>query len=514
MTIPAIAYARVSTESQAEDELPITAQLEEIRKFASARGMEIVEEFVDAGVTGRTEDRPEFSRLRKIISSGGAYFSAVVVWRSNRFARSARIAQGFRFLLEQKSIRLYSVTEPELNGSVGVLMNGILDAFNEFYSAQLGEDTFRGMIASAKAGYAPGGVTPYGLRRVPVILESGGVKKKYEPDPAQADVVCRIYREYAEGNGLYTIARGLNRDGIRTKTGKDWEIASVHHILFKNRPYYRGKIIFNRTKTLIKKRVGDKPKDEWIVVDGAHEAIVTPELAERVDGRRRNVPRPNFQKGSDGIHSLLNGLLFCGLCGARFAGSKAVSGKRENGVYRWYYGCTARKRSSKADKSDLCSNAYVRQEVVEEAVLEEIRKSFCDPDAVREIVREAQKELNQGHEDKDALAAQLRSDLADQKKRRDNLLDAVEQGALPLPDVAERLAKTKERIHVLELKLRDLDTPNESPSLEIDPERLPEVVRKMLDDPARRREAYLTFVERIDVFPERIAVKLRVPGKG
>ena len=116
--------------------------------------------------------------------------------------------------------------------------------------------------------------------------------------------------------------------------------------------------------------------------------------------------------------------------------------------------------------------------------------------------------------DKDALAAQLRSDLADQKKRRDNLLDAVEQGALPLPDVAERLAKTKERIHVLELKLRDLDTPNESPSLEIDPERLPEVVRKILDDPARRREAYLTFVERIDVFPERIAVKLRVPGKG
>ena len=158
--IPAIAYARVSTESQAEDELPITAQLEEIRKFASTRGLEIVEEFVDAGVTGRTEDRPEFSRLRKIISSGQAYFSAVVVWRSNRFARSARIAQGFRFLLEQKSIRLYSVTEPEMNGSVGVLMNGILDAFNEFYSAQLGEDTFRGMIASAKAGYAPGGVTP------------------------------------------------------------------------------------------------------------------------------------------------------------------------------------------------------------------------------------------------------------------------------------------------------------------------------------------------------------------
>lgn len=513
-TTPAIAYARVSTESQAEDELPITAQLEEIRKFASARGMEIVEEFVDAGVTGRTEDRPEFSRLRKIISSGQAYFSAVVVWRSNRFARSARIAQGFRFLLEQKSIRLYSVTEPEMNGSVGVLMNGILDAFNEFYSAQLGEDTFRGMIASAKAGYALGGVTPYGLRRVPVILESGGVKKKYEPDPSQAAIVRRIYQEYAEGNGLYTIARGLNRDGIRTKTGKDWEQTSIHHILFKNRPYYQGRMIFNRTKTLIKKRVSNKPEDEWIIVDGAHEAIIDPELAERVDRRRRDVPRPNFQKGSDGTHNLLNGLIFCGLCGARFSGNKAVSGKRENGVYRWYYGCTARKRSSKVDKSDLCSNAYIRQEVVEDAVMEEIRKSFRDLDTIQEIIHEAQKELTQGHEDKGALAAQLRSDLAEQKKRRDNLLDAVEQGALPLADVAERLAKAKDRIHVLELKLRDLDEPSEASPLAIDAEKISEVVCKMLDDPARKREVYLTFVERVDVFPERITVKLRVPGKG
>ena len=152
-------------------------------------------------------------------------------------------------------------------------------------------------------------MTPYGLRRVPVILESGGVKKKYEPDPPQAAIVRRIYQEYAEGNGLYTIARGLNRDGIRTKTGKDWEQTSIHHILFKNRPYYQGRMIFNRTKTLIKKRVSNKPEDEWIIVDGAHEAIIDPELAERVDRRRRDVPRPNFQKGSDGTHNLLNGLI-------------------------------------------------------------------------------------------------------------------------------------------------------------------------------------------------------------
>ena len=114
------------------------------------------------------------------------------------------------------------------------------------------------------------------------------------------------------------------------------------------------------------------------------------------------------------------------------------------------------------------------------------------------------------------MATQIRKDLAEQKKRRDNLLDAVEQGSLPLGDIAERLAKTKERIHILELKLRDLSSPNEGAfkESELDPEKMSEAVQKMLADPKRRREVYLTFVERIDIFPEKITIKLRVPGKG
>ena len=108
-----------------------------------------------------------------------------------------------------------------------------LNAFNEFYSAQLGEDVYRGMIAAAKAGYAMGGVTPFGLRRVPVILESGGIKKKYELHPEQAPVVKKIYELYISGMGLYQVARALNAEGIKTKTGKEWEITSIHHILHK-----------------------------------------------------------------------------------------------------------------------------------------------------------------------------------------------------------------------------------------------------------------------------------------
>ena len=54
----AAAYARVSTEMQAEDGLSIAAQFSEIREYAAARGWTVVSEFVDAGISGQTLDRP------------------------------------------------------------------------------------------------------------------------------------------------------------------------------------------------------------------------------------------------------------------------------------------------------------------------------------------------------------------------------------------------------------------------------------------------------------------------
>lgn len=512
--IPAVAYARVSTESQADDELPITAQLDEIRRFAANRGCEIVEEYVDAGITGRTEDRPEFTRLRKAISSGKAHFQAVIVWRSNRFARSARIAQGFRFLLEQKNIRLYSVTEPEMNGSVGVLMNGILDAFNEFYSAQLGEDTYRGMIAGAKAGYAMGGVTPFGLQRVPVILESGGVKKKYAPHPEQAAVVKKIYDLYISGMGLFQVARTLNSEGIKTKTGKDWEMTSIHHILHKNRQYYLGNMIFNRSKTVVKKRVAAKDPSEWILTEGTHEAIITQEMANAVDKRHKEVgPMKMESNGHSKGRNLLNGLAFCGLCGRPYSGQGAHTGKGENRKKVWYYACTSRKSSIRINKSDLCSNAYIRQEIIEDTVLEEIRKCFCDPAVLERVMNQVQTEFYQGNDEKEERARQLRKERADLDKRRSNLLDAVEQGALPLQDVAERLNKTRIRLKEIDALLSDIDqTSGNGIDLgELDLNSLASDIKIILNDPLRRREAYVSFIERLEVFPEQVKITFRLP---
>lgn len=76
-------YARVSTTNHGQD---VTLQPRELKQFADARGWQVVGEYVDAGISGSKEKRPELDRLM-----GDAHkrrFDVVAVWRFDRFARS------------------------------------------------------------------------------------------------------------------------------------------------------------------------------------------------------------------------------------------------------------------------------------------------------------------------------------------------------------------------------------------------------------------------------------------
>jgi DNA invertase Pin-like site-specific DNA recombinase len=76
-------YARVSTVHQGVD-----LQLTDLRDYCKRRGWEIVREFVDIGVSGSKEKRPELDVL--LDNAHRRYFDVLVVWRFDRFARSTR----------------------------------------------------------------------------------------------------------------------------------------------------------------------------------------------------------------------------------------------------------------------------------------------------------------------------------------------------------------------------------------------------------------------------------------
>jgi len=76
-------YARVSTINHGQD---AGMQLRELQQFAEARGWQIVGEYVDAGVSGAKDSRPEINRL--MADAHKRRFDVVAVWRFDRFARS------------------------------------------------------------------------------------------------------------------------------------------------------------------------------------------------------------------------------------------------------------------------------------------------------------------------------------------------------------------------------------------------------------------------------------------
>jgi DNA invertase Pin-like site-specific DNA recombinase len=83
MTTRVAIYARVSTLNHGQD---VNMQTRELRQFAEARGWQITGEYVDAGVSGAKDSRPELNRL--MADGHKRRFDVVCVWRFDRFARS------------------------------------------------------------------------------------------------------------------------------------------------------------------------------------------------------------------------------------------------------------------------------------------------------------------------------------------------------------------------------------------------------------------------------------------
>lgn len=131
-------YARVSTGSQDPE-----VQLGFLRQHCEQRGFTIVEEFIDHGVSGAKEKRPSLDRLNKTAWYG--QFQAVLVWRSDRFARSVKhllaALENFRSL----NIHFISLQEQfDTSTPIGHAMFTIIGAM-----AQLERDIIRDRV---KAG--------------------------------------------------------------------------------------------------------------------------------------------------------------------------------------------------------------------------------------------------------------------------------------------------------------------------------------------------------------------------
>jgi DNA invertase Pin-like site-specific DNA recombinase len=146
MNVRVAIYARVSTTSHGQD---AGLQTGELRQFAEARGWRLADEYVDSGVSGSKDSRPELNRL--MADAKRRKFDVVLVWKLDRFGRSLRHLVNALAEFESLGIAFVSLSDNlDLSTASGRLMFNIIGAMAEFERELIRERVKAGM-KNAKA---------------------------------------------------------------------------------------------------------------------------------------------------------------------------------------------------------------------------------------------------------------------------------------------------------------------------------------------------------------------------
>jgi DNA invertase Pin-like site-specific DNA recombinase len=141
-------YARVSTKNNGQN--PET-QLLPLREYAKARGLTIVEEFVDNGVSGAKDRRPALDAL--MTAAGKGAFDVVLVWKFDRFARSTRHLVLSLEFFHSVGIHFISQTEAiDTSTPMGQMIFTVLGAVAELERSLIKERVHSGLARARKEG--------------------------------------------------------------------------------------------------------------------------------------------------------------------------------------------------------------------------------------------------------------------------------------------------------------------------------------------------------------------------
>ncbi|WP_062310585.1 recombinase family protein [Alicyclobacillus sendaiensis] len=307
-------YVRVSTEEQATSGHSLREQEEQLVEYARSHGFPRYELYCDDGYSGKSLNRPAMERLRADIRAGNVL--GVVTTRIDRLTRSVA---DFARLVEEMNLHgvFYRSTRQnfEISTAMGRLVAQMLSVIAEFEREMIAERVHENLLAMAQRGELAT-KPPFGYRLV---------NGRLTPDPHEARWVREGARLLLTGASPRDVAMEFNALGVRTKTGRLWTDRTVR-TLFSN-PALAGISVWNRRKTQGGRRTEREPA-EWVCVEGAHEAILSPEefgvLHHLLERRRALSPR------SQGSKRPLAGIARCGFCGgAMYAGWQVTKRGRE-----------------------------------------------------------------------------------------------------------------------------------------------------------------------------------------
>lgn len=475
----AVIYGRVSSVGQAEEELPIDGQMESCRREALQLGADVLREFVDAGISGRTVDhRPAF--MEAIAFCKANQVDLFITWSTSRFARNRVEAPAYKLKLKKFGTNVVFVSNKFDNSTKeGWMMEGILELWDDFQSRTIAEDTLRSMRKNAQDGFFNGGPIPFGYTSVPA-----GKRRKLEVVEHEAGTVREIFQLYVSGSGLKAIAAQLNARG-RMRRGSPWTKNLVNRAL-KNW-VYAGYVVFNQHTR--------RPGAEVIKTAG-HPAIIEEAVFMTV---QKLMAARTFKAGAGSPMStfIFTGLMKCGCCG----GSMMIETATGRSKTYSYYNC------SRSLKGGSCKPRRIAAREFDAWMVDYIIERTMTIDNLRGIAGEVHQAASDWSRLREQRRASMVTDLRKLEARRRklyNLMETTDKAALNLRDIGPRLHELNDSTRKIEADLNNLEMaePPEVTVTEADLRAVQDFVRTVVTEsgnPKKVREFMGSFVERITI---------------
>ena len=371
--VTAFLYERLSRDDNLEGEsYSIGNQKKLLAKVAKEKGYTNLVHFLDDGISGVTMDRPGFVEMIRQLEQGKA--AAVFVKDLSRLGRNyievGRLTEEF---FPDHDIRLVAVSDNIDTAEGENELAPIRNLFNEWYARDISKKRRISNKIKGNAG-EPMGQPPYGYIKDP------NDPKHWIVDDEAAQVVRRVYSMTLEGFGTEQIAAQLEKDGVLTpraywltkgikRPGKGkqqpptkWNSSSITKILSLQE--YCGDILNFKTysKSYKNKKRIDNDRENWVVFQDVHEAIIERAVYEQVQQKRGKIRK---RRTNNGEHNMFSGLLVCADCGSNLhfhfnQGNPEIK----------YFNCS----NYKGNRGTCTSTHYVRVDFLEEVVLGEIRR--------------------------------------------------------------------------------------------------------------------------------------------
>jgi len=460
-------YCRLSDEDHNKkdpeaDSRSIQTQKAMLRDYAHEQGWEIYDIYSDDDYSGADANRPDYNRLLKDAEAGK--FQIVLCKHQSRFTRDmVHVETYINEKFKEWGIRYVSLLDGADTSLAGNKksrqINGLV---NEWYLEDLSENIRKAYMTRKKEGKYLASCTVYGYKRDPqdpyhLIID----------EPA-AKIVRRIFTMCIEGMSLNAIARTLNEEGVPSPTryktevqkinfkgtenlrkskryrGESiWQSSSINRIL--NNEVYTGGLYQNRQRTVSYKNHNriNLPKEEWIIVENTHEAIVTREEFQQAKIRRSRNPRITTK----GESNFFSGKLVCGYCG----GAVVFNSRRGESVY---YRCQHR-INLKNCRGISVSEKLLKQEILKG--LKSIFETWIHEDDMNLIINGVKIETDSVV---DQLEDRLNSKTAELEKlikKKIQLYDDMSEGIISKEDYRELSEHFTEKQKLLKQEIQSLE---------------------------------------------------------